>query len=93
MYEFFMFLLVALGYFATATAAFWAVRLGQLIWRGRVLRQRAAYIKRLENYYDESHELMTKFVLSSAPSPWLTYPDLQNKVMDLYQLDPRKGDQ
>lgn len=89
MYEFFMFLLVGLGYATTGTVLFWAVRLGQFVWRGRLIRKQNARIKRLEAYYDESNKLMTKMVMST----WLSSSGLENQVMDLYQNDPRKGDQ
>lgn len=89
MYEFFMFLVVLLGIATCIAAMVWASRYVQFARRGFQLRQQKAYIRRLENYWQDSHDLLTRMLVSSGPISQETW----NKITDLQMRNPKRGDQ
>lgn len=89
MYEFFMFLVVLLGIAACIAVIVWALRFLQFVRRGFVLRQQKAYIRRLESYWQDSHDLLTRMLVSSGPISQETW----NKITDLQMRNPKRGDQ
>lgn len=92
MYEFFMFLVVGLGYCAEGIVVMGLVRGAIFVQQTLKVRKLKAENRRLLDYYRQSHELMQSMMVSSSPTPWLTYPDIRDKATDLFQLNPLKGD-
>lgn len=84
MYEFFVFTLDALGWFAVATAALWAGRLTQFAARGHAIAHLRRQHRNYQKYVQESQDVLRAVLVGQAPH--------EDTLLRLINTDPQNTD-